>query len=192
MASVNSKISFVNKTTAEWASETAVPIKGSPCVEWLTDGKVKMKIGDGVNTYAGLEYVGGELTKAEIVKILGYTPAALDDNGKVPAEQLPSFVDDVIEGYLYEGKFYKEAEHTTEITAETGKIYVDVATDISYRWGGTKYVEIINSSIVTASEINGNIKINGTETTVYDDTEVREALDNKIDATETLILNCIL
>lgn len=193
MATINGVIILVNKTTADWAAETTIPKKGTPCVEWTTDGKVKLKIGDGVNLFANLEYIGGdELTKADIIALLGYTPAALDENGKVPAEQLPSFVDDVIEGYLHEGKFYKEPEYTTEITAETGKIYVDLSTDISYRWGGTKYIEIINSSIVTASEINGNIKINGMETTVYDDTEVRDELDNKIDVTDTIIFNCTL
>ena len=68
--------------------------------------------------------------------------ATLDSNGKVPQSQLPSYVDDVIEGYYYNGKFYEEAAHTTEITAETGKIYTDLATNKTYRWGGTAYVEI--------------------------------------------------
>lgn len=68
--------------------------------------------------------------------------ATLDSNGKVPSSQLPSFVDDVIEGYLYNGKFYKEAAHTTEIPAEAGKIYTDLSTNKTYRWGGTAYVEI--------------------------------------------------
>ncbi len=68
--------------------------------------------------------------------------ATLDSNGKVPQSQLPSYVDDVIEGYYYNGKFYEESSHTTEITAETGKIYTDLATNKTYRWGGTAYVEI--------------------------------------------------
>lgn len=68
--------------------------------------------------------------------------ASLDENGLVPSSQLPSYVDDVIEGYLNSGKFYKESAHTTEITAEAGKIYVDSATNKTYRWSGTAYVEI--------------------------------------------------
>lgn len=73
--------------------------------------------------------------------------AQLDSTGKVPAAQLPSFVDDVIEGYLYNGKFYAEAAHTTEITAESGKIYVDVTDGVNktYRWSGTAYTEISSS-----------------------------------------------
>ena len=68
--------------------------------------------------------------------------ASLDENGKVPSAQLPSYVDDVIEGYLSEGKFYKESAHTTQITGESGKIYVDLTTKKTYRWSGTSYVVI--------------------------------------------------
>lgn len=67
--------------------------------------------------------------------------------GKVPAAQLPSYVDDVIEGYYYNSKFYEEAAHTTEITPETGKIYVDLSTDVTYRWSGSAYIALSNPDI---------------------------------------------
>lgn len=69
--------------------------------------------------------------------------ASLDGTGKVPAAQLPSYVDDVLEGYLHtDGKFYKEAAHTTALTAESGKIYVNLTNGVVYRWSGTAYAEI--------------------------------------------------
>ena len=68
--------------------------------------------------------------------------ATLDSNGKVPSSQLPSYVDDVIEGYYYNGKFYKESSHTTEIAGESGKIYTDLGNNKTYRWSGTTYTEI--------------------------------------------------
>ena len=68
--------------------------------------------------------------------------ASLDESGKVPSSQLPSFVDDVVEGYLSGGKVYEESAHTTEITAESGKIYVDLTSSKTYRWSGTAYVVI--------------------------------------------------
>ena len=72
--------------------------------------------------------------------------AELDSNGKVPSSQLPSYVDDVIEGYYYNSKFYEEATHTTEITGETGKIYIDLSgTNKTYRWSGSGYTEISES-----------------------------------------------
>lgn len=71
--------------------------------------------------------------------------ASLDENGKVPATQLPSYVDDVIEGYYHQGTFYKEAAHTTAITGESGVIYIDLTEDGArqvYRWSGTAYAAI--------------------------------------------------
>ncbi len=59
--------------------------------------------------------------------------AELDSSGKVPASQLPSYVDDVLE---YSG----ESDFPT--SGETGKIYVDTATNKTYRWSGSGYTEI--------------------------------------------------
>ena len=73
--------------------------------------------------------------------------ASLDSTGKVPSSQLPSYVDDVIEGYYYNGQFYTDSAHANLITPETGKIYVDLDTNKTYRWGGTTYVEISQSTI---------------------------------------------
>ena len=64
------------------------------------------------------------------------------ENGKVPASQLPSYVDDVLEGYLHNGAFYQDAEYENELTAETGKIYVDLPTGATYRYSGSIYVRI--------------------------------------------------
>lgn len=68
--------------------------------------------------------------------------AELDASGKVPASQLPSYVDDVLEGYLSGGKFYKESAHTTEIIGESGKIYTDLSSGKIYRWSGSAFVVI--------------------------------------------------
>ncbi len=68
--------------------------------------------------------------------------AELDASGKVPAAQLPSYVDDVVEGYFYNSKFYKESAHTTEIAGETSKIYMDLTTNKIYRWSGTAFAVV--------------------------------------------------
>lgn len=62
--------------------------------------------------------------------------AELDANGKVPSSQLPSYVDDVLE-------YAKQASFPS--TGETGKIYIDLATNKTYRWSGSSYVEISQS-----------------------------------------------
>lgn len=71
-------------------------------------------------------------------------------SGVIDAAHLPSYVDDVIEGYLNGGKFYttKSASgaYSGEITAEAGKIYVDLSNNKTYRWSGSAYV-IISETI---------------------------------------------
>ena len=59
--------------------------------------------------------------------------AELDSTGKVPAAQLPSYVDDVVE-------FENQAAFPE--TGEDGKIYIATDTNMTYRWSGSQYVEI--------------------------------------------------
>ena len=81
--------------------------------------------------------------RADLLPTMDYVPAAqkgaaggvaeLDSAGKVPAAQLPSFVDDVLE-YANLSAF--------PATGEVGKIYVTQDTNKTYRWSGSSYVEI--------------------------------------------------
>jgi hypothetical protein len=59
--------------------------------------------------------------------------------GKVPSSQLPSYVDDVVEVATYSA---------LPSTGETGKIYVVLDTNLIYRWSGSAYIEIKDSSAV--------------------------------------------
>ena len=129
--------------------------------------------------------------------------------GKIKTEFLPSYVDDIVEGYFYytlltsqpssfdptkyfklvDGKyvpgsagdawaantwytpnFYQEAAHTTKITGESGKIYIDLSTNHSYRCvPGTPEVWFDISNPLDAAAIyellgitdaNGNVSTN--------------------------------
>lgn len=62
--------------------------------------------------------------------------ATLNENGIIPSSQLPSYVDDVLE---------YESSAEFPVTGESGKIYVDLFTNKTYRWGGSGYVEISQS-----------------------------------------------
>lgn len=129
--------------------------------------------------------------------------ATLDEYGHIPTSQLPSYVDDVLEGYYnhIDGKFYKQktiinytvvtpvgtenpkeewwyeksgadyyrttdttvvagktyyqenATYTDAYTPETGKVYVDLFTNLTYRWSGSIYVLI--GSDLTLGETSG-------------------------------------
>ena len=75
-----------------------------------------------------------QVKRSEMGKANGV--ATLGNDGKVPSSQLPSYVDDVVE-------FTDKTKFPT--TGESGKIYVDTATNLTYRWSGTAYVEISQS-----------------------------------------------
>ena len=108
--------------------------------------------------------------------------AELDANGQVLSSQLPSYVDDVIEGYYKEadGKFYKESTYVTKITPEASKIYVDLGHDVTYRWSGSAYVAIGSS-----------LALGETSSTAYRGDRGKTAYDhasdsNKISTAQTL------
>ena len=85
------------------------------------------------------------LASADVTTALGFTPenaankgaangyAPLGSDSKISAVYLPSYVDDVL-----------EATNTAAfpVIGETGKIYVALDTNKTYRWGGSVYVEI--------------------------------------------------
>ena len=87
--------------------------------------------------------------------------ASLDGDGKVPASQLPSYVDDVLEGYFIDDTHFAEKyveDAPVYYTPEKGKIYVDISEDTeysgkTYRWSGTKYSVI--SETLALGEVTG-------------------------------------
>ena len=81
-------------------------------------------------------------------KANGY--ASLGADGKVPADQLPSYVDDVLE-------FASKSNFPS--TGEKGKIYVDLSSENIYRWSGSAYTEI-SPSLITQADIK---KLQGIE-----------------------------
>lgn len=89
----------------------------------------------------------------------GFAP--LDGKGLVPANHLPSYVDDVLEVYatydvsptggLTNIQLYTDAGHQTPVVGESGKIYINVADGeppYQFRWSGTKFVDSNTSSLI--------------------------------------------
>lgn len=99
---------------------------------------------DAVSATTGADYVKkAQLGVASTEDTVGV--ATLDATGHVPASQLPSYVDDVVEGYYVDGAFYKDEAHQEAITGESSKIYVDLVSENTFRWSGTIFVEISKS-----------------------------------------------
>lgn len=88
--------------------------------------------------------------------------AGLDNSGKVPSNQLPSYVDDVVE---YNGL------NNFPLVGESGKIYVDTFENKVYRWSGSQYIEIssgIGTIDTTMSDTSTNAVANSTVKTYID------------------------
>lgn len=107
--------------------------------------------------------------------------ASLDENGKVPANQLPSYVDDVIDVYATYDKsptgelsniaLFADAAHNTPIVGEAGRIYQNVTDGepgYQFRWSGTTWVPIVSGGVVIG-EITG---------TAYDGAKGKTTTDN--------------
>lgn len=110
--------------------------------------------------------------------------AELDGNGKVPASQLPSYVDDVVDAYatytvsptgvLQNIQLYADAEHETPIVGERDKIYINVTPgEVSYqfRWSGSQWVHIDSNAIIIG-DITGTMPDNLLSTFQLDQTDV--------------------
>lgn len=140
----------VTGTTNVAKSDITGLIGGTPSLEghthddrYYTETEVNTKLATKSNT-------GHTHTKSEITDLATWATADTKPSynfseiggsvdvtrqlsGKIPEANLPSYVDDVLE-YNSKSNFPK--------SGETGKIYVDISTNLTYRWGGSAYVEI--------------------------------------------------
>ena len=114
--------------------------------------------------------------------------ASLDGDGKVPASQLPSYVDDVLEGYYVDDTHFAEKyieQVPVYYTPEKGKIYVDISEDTeysgkTYRWSGTKYTVI--SETLALGEVTG---------TAYDGGKGKKTTDTVNSLPNIIVVNSI-
>lgn len=88
--------------------------------------------------------------------------AVLDGSGKVPASQLPGFVDDVLDSYvrpgaaLYSASWLSLEKNGAALTPEEGKLYIVKEGEYAnhqYRWTGSQYGEIASS--LALGEVTG-------------------------------------
>jgi hypothetical protein len=126
------------------------------------------------------------ITSTNVTTALGYTPensankavangyASLDGSGKVPASQLPSYVDDVLE--------YADAAARPAV-GETGKLYLTLDNNKVYRWSGSTYVEIVASPSSTDSVTEGSTNLYYTNARV--DTRITATSINALSDVDT-------
>lgn len=137
---------YVTAGTAGTSSATSGSTLAVPYVTYNAQGHITAT---GIHTHT----ITGFLTSSSSLDASKLT-------GTVPTSVLPSYVDDVLE-------YAKKADFPA--TGEEGKIYVDKATNLTWRWGGSAYVEIspslaIGSTASTAAKGNHTHTVTATGT----------------------------
>ena len=122
--------------------------------------------------YARADHVHPSDTSKVNTSLLGVANgvATLDSGGKVPTSQLPAYVDDVLE-YANLASF--------PATGETGKIYVAIDTNKTYRWSGSTYIYITSGAVDSVAGKTGVVSL------VKGDVGLSN-VDNTSDATKSI------
>ena len=118
-----------------------------------------------VTSGAVKDYVDGKTSSKLDTSLKGAASglAELDSSGKVPTSQLPAYVDDVLE---------YDAKASFPTTGETGKIYVDISTNKTYRWSGSTYTEI--SPSLALGETSSTAYRGDRGKTAYDHSQLKD------------------
>ena len=159
-----------------------IPIEKLPSSSINTSGIVKLN--NTLTSESISEAATSNVVKQINDKFSNYVPISMLGDpegvatlhkGKIPASQLPSFIDEIVE---YPSK------NSFPLTGEQGKIYYDLGTQKSYRWGGTEYVEVSSpdkSNVSGKLEFARKIKITG-------DAEYEVLFDGSSDVSNDLVL----
>jgi hypothetical protein len=156
-AAINKEVS--DRTTADNTLNTKIDKEISD--RTAADTALKTELTEDIND------VLAALNAFKATKAQANGLASLDENGKVPAGQLPSYVDDVIDVYatydvsdtneVTNIKLYTNENHTTAVVGEAGKSYNDITPDhpgYQFRWSGTTWVQIVSGGLIIG-EITG-------------------------------------
>ena len=156
-AAINKEVS--DRTTADNTLNTKIDKEISD--RTAADTALKTELTEDIND------VLAALNAFKATKAQANGLASLDENGKVPAGQLPSYVDDVIDVYatydvsatneVTNIKLYTDEDHTTAVVGEAGKSYNDITPDhpgYQFRWSGTTWVQIVSGGLIIG-EITG-------------------------------------
>jgi len=183
---------FTDSSNSNKVEKSSVTFDGSTTNQFLskkgTWSDTVANATNAVNANKATNDVDGNPIKTTYVKVstLGEPNgvATLGADGKVPAAQLPGYVDDVIDGYYYNSKFYSDSAHTQEITPETGKVYVDVSTNVTYRWGGSSVGYVVIGSDLALGETHSTAYYGDLGKAAYDHSQITSGNPHNVTLSE--------
>ena len=120
MAELKTIITLRQGTTAEWADSEVVLKTGEMGLEYLSDGNVKIKAGDGEHLWSALPYIGSDVKSANVFQV-ELTANDIDDiaaiEAQVAAESAEKQDGDVaiVKAMIAEGKY----SYTSSVYAST-------------------------------------------------------------------------
>lgn len=124
MAELKTIITLRQGTTAEWASSSVVLKLGEAGLEYLADGSVKIKAGDGEHLWSALPYIGGDVKASNVFQV-ELAEGELDDiaaiEAKVAEENAEKQAGDVaiVKALISEGKYsYTSYVYDPELDVE--------------------------------------------------------------------------
>ncbi len=140
-----------NDYNFEAVKNTFIPLNGEVVLVDTARDGLRAKVGNGYSTYAELNFTDEDLRNA------------------------------VLHGYLYEGKFYRNSDHSVEMVPMVNKIFIDDITRKIYFYNGESY-QNIQTTFTTASNIEpGLVKLYSTTGQNVDGTMTQKAITDELD-----------
>ncbi len=140
-----------NDYNFEAVKNTFIPLNGEVVLVDTARDGLRAKVGNGYSTYAELNFTDEDLRNA------------------------------VLHGYLYEGKFYRNSDHSVEMVPMVNKIFIDDITRKIYFYNGESY-QNIQTTFTTASNVEpGLVKLYSTTGQNVDGTMTQKAITDELD-----------
>ena len=157
------KVLHVAKTTAQWASESSVVTKGMLCVEFTTDNKTRLKVGDGLKSFADLPYSDGNVDLTNY-----YTKSETDTAVSNAVTALGTIM--TIKGVV------SSFNNLPASNNSTGDVYFVPQNNSSTNDAYLEYVWVVPTSGTPAWEYIGKVEqtidLSGYATITYVDTQI--------------------